>query len=225
MTYSILAAAEQKKGNSMPRTEDQTRRLFDEWAESYDSDVLEASGPLLGYAQSVDAMATALPIQGDVQMLDIGIGSGAIARRFTDRGAQITGVDISEKMLELCGKQNPGFELYLGTFSNLPLPDETYNFVVSGFAFHETLLPKRGVACGEMARVLKPGGYLCLLDIMFASVLAVDEARQLIAEKWDDDEDYAIVGELDTLLRQNGFATLRWCQTAPFHWLVTARKA
>jgi hypothetical protein len=76
-----------------------------------------------------------------------------------------------------------------------------------------------------MARVLQPGGYLCLLDIMFASSLAMQEARQRVGDKWDDDEDYAIVGELDTLLRENGFVSLKWHQTAPFHWIVTARKS
>lgn len=208
----------------MPRTEEQTRGLFDEWAKSYDSDLLEESGPLLGYAQSVGAIDAALPIKRNAQVLDIGIGSGAIAKRFADRGVQITGIDISEKMLELCGKQNPNFELYIGTFNNIPLPDEKFDCVVSGFAFHETPLPKRSDACAEMARVLKSRGYLCLLDIMFVSELAMQEARQLIAEKWDDDEEYTIVGNLDTQLRQNGFTTLRWCQTAPFHWMVTARK-
>jgi putative AdoMet-dependent methyltransferase len=208
----------------MPRTEDETRRLFDEWAESYDADLLEESGPLLGYARSVGAVDAALPVEGNAQVLDIGIGSGAIARRFADRGAQITGIDISEKMLELCAKQNPGFELHIGTFNHIPLPDAKFDGVVSGFAFHETPLQKRGEACAEVARVLKPGGYLCLLDIMFVSEMAMHEARQLIARKWDDNEDYAVVGELDTLLRRSGFTMLSWRQTAPFHWMVTARK-
>jgi putative AdoMet-dependent methyltransferase len=208
----------------MPRTEDQTRRLFDEWARSYDSDLLEEGGPLLGYARSVGAIEAALPVDKNAHVLDIGIGGGAIARRLADRGARITGIDISEKMLALCGERHPDFDLHIGTFNNIPLPVETFDCVVSGFAFHETLVPKRDDACAEMARVLKSGGALCVLDIMFASELAMHEARQLIADKWDDDEDYAIVGDLDTLLRQNGFTTVKWVQTAPFHWMVTARK-
>jgi putative AdoMet-dependent methyltransferase len=212
------------KESSMARTEEQTRRLFNEWAKSYDTDLLEESGPLIGYARSICAMNDALPIETNSQVLDIGIGNGTIAKRFAERGARVTGIDISETMLELCGEQNPNFELHVGTFNHIPLPDEMFDCVVSGFAFHETLTPKRSDACGEMARVLKPGGHLCLLDIMFASRLAMQEARQLIAEKWDDDEDYAIVGELDTLLRQHGFTSVKWSQTAPFHWMVAARK-
>jgi putative AdoMet-dependent methyltransferase len=208
----------------MARTEEQTRRLFDEWARSYDTDLLEESGPLIGYARSIGAIDDALPIETNSQVLDIGIGRGAIAERLAEQGARITGIDISKTMLDLCGKQHPNFELHVGTFNHIPLPDEMFNCVVSGFAFHETATPKRGEACREMARVLKPEGYLCLLDIMFVSPLAMQEARQLIAEKWDDDEDYAIVGDLDTLLRKCGFAAVKWRQSAPFHWMVTARK-
>lgn len=215
-----MVSTEIWKGKSMARTDEQTRKLFDEWAKSYDTDLLEAGGPLLGYTQSIGAVDTALPIERGAQMLDIGIGTGALARRFADRGAQITGIDISAKMLEVCREQNPGFELLIGTFNNIPLPDETFDCVASSFAFHETLLAERSAACAEMVRVLKPGRYLCLLDIMFASELAIQAARHLL----DEDEDYAMVGELDTLLRQNSFTAVTWCQTAPLHWMVMARK-
>ena len=208
----------------MARTEEQTRKLFDEWALSYDADLAHERGPLLGYAHSLTAIDSAIPTVTGLRLLDIGIGSGAVARRFAERGAHITGIDISEKMLDLCREQNPDFELHQGTFTVIPAPDAVFDGIVSGFAFHETPLPKREAACREMARVLKPGGYLCLLDIIFASPTAMQEARQLIGRLWDDSEDYAIVGELDTLVRASGFTSVSWQQTAPFHWMLTARK-
>lgn len=209
----------------MPRTTDQTRQLFDDWAQTYDQDLLEARGPLLGYARSQQALDDAFPIETGARVLDIGIGSGAVAGRLAARGAHITGIDISEKMLARCAEQHPAFDLHPGTFTQIPLPDATFDGVVSGFAFHETPPAQRAAACGEMARVLKPGGCLGLLDIMFASPPAMAEARDRIGQAWDDDEDYAIVGDLDTLLRQAGFTAVTWNQTGPFHWLVTARKA
>jgi ubiquinone/menaquinone biosynthesis C-methylase UbiE len=209
----------------MGRNEEETRKLFDDWAKSYDIDLLDEGGPLMGYACSIQALEHVLQVAPNSHILDIGIGSGAITKRLAAQGAQITGIDISEKMLALCREQNPDFTLYTGTFNSIPLLNESVNYVVSGFAFHETPVSARRDACQEMARVLQPGGYLCLLDIMFASSLAMQEARKLIGDKWDDDEDYAIVGELDTLLRENGFVSLKWYQAAPFHWIVTARKS
>jgi len=208
----------------MARTEEQTRALFDEWAKSYDTDLLNERGPLIGYRHSLKAIDEALPIQDKPHVLDIGIGSGAIARQLADRGASITGIDLSEKMLALCAEKNPDFDLQIGTFNQIPSPDAAFDHIVSGFAFHEVPLAKRDAACEEIGRALKPGGYLCLLDIMFASVVAMQEAKQLIGRAWDDSEDYAIVGELDTLIRRCGFTSVQWYQTAPFHWMLTARK-
>lgn len=208
----------------MARTEDQTRALFNAWAATYDDDLRQASGPLLGYEGSLQAVDAALPTPLDGYMLDIGIGSGTLAKRLAERGATIAGIDISEQMLALCRQQHPYFVLEIGTFNAIPFGDDLFDGVVSGFAFHETSASKRAEACHEMARVLKPGGLLCLLDIMFASRLGMQEAQQLIADQWDDSEDYAIVGELDVLLREQGFTSVAWRQTAPFHWLVTARK-
>ena len=208
----------------MARTEEQTRALFDEWAASYDDDLRDASGPLIGYNRSIQAVSDVLTVQPDWRVLDIGIGSGTLAKPFAARGVKIAGIDISEKMLDLCRHQHPDFDLKMGTFNAIPFDDGAFDGVISGFAFHEVPASTRGEACAEMARVIKPGGTLCLLDIIFASRLGMDEARQLVAAHWDDSEDYAIVGELDVLLRQNGFTSLTWTQTAPFHWMVTARR-
>jgi putative AdoMet-dependent methyltransferase len=208
----------------MTRTDEQTRKLFDEWAKSYDADLANANGPLLGYARSLQAVDVAIPVVKDMKVLDIGIGTGAVANLFAKRGAQVTGVDISQEMLDLCNQQYPDFDLHLGTFTDIPLNDDTFDYVVSGFAFHETSPDKRANACREIARVLKPQGYLFILDIMFASNAAIEEASELIANEWDENEDYAIVGDLDRLIREQDFASVQWRQTAPFHWMIIARK-
>lgn len=207
----------------MSRTDDQTRRLFDEWAATYDADLQNARGPLIGYRGSLDALTDKLPVQSGWRVLDVGIGSGAVAERFEARGAVISGVDISEKMLDVCRAQHPDYDLHIGTFNTLPVPDNTFDAVVSGFAFHETDVQQRHEACAEIARVLKPEGYLCLLDIMFASEAATQHARDMTGKAWDDSEEYALIGDLDTTLRGAGFTSISWQQTAPFHWLVTAR--
>ncbi len=220
---SGINRSQTKAHPDMSRTDDQTRRLFDEWAATYDADLDDAGGPLLGYTRSLDALTDKLPVQSGWRVLDIGIGSGAVAERFDARGAAISGVDISEKMLDVCRNKHPDYDLHPGTFNPLPLPDNTFDAVVSGFAFHETNPQTRHTACTEIARVLRPEGYLCLLDIMFASEAAIQNAKELIGNAWDDSEDYAIVGDLDTTLRDAGFTSVSWQQTAPFHWLVTAR--
>ncbi len=209
----------------MQRSDDQRRKLFDNWAASYDADVLREGGPLTGYAESMQQFTAALPDSTAAHVLDIGIGGGALASRLAERGATITGIDISQKMLDVCAEKYPDFDLHIGTFTHIPAPDAAFDGVVAGFAFHEVLIAERRVACDEMARVLKPGGYVCIVDIMFASAAATQAAKAVIGRAWDDEEDYALVGDLDTPLRAAGFTGVSWVQTGLFHWMVMARKA
>jgi ubiquinone/menaquinone biosynthesis C-methylase UbiE len=206
------------------RTADETRALFDQWAQSYDEDLKRPIGILDGYETSLRLAAETVELPPNAKILDIGIGTGAFAALFTQSSAaQVFGLDVSEKMLEQCRSQHPRFSLQSGGFYPIPHADESFHVVVSSFAFHETPPDKRPNVCLEIARVLKSGGILCLLDIMFASPTAVEDARRVLGRFWDPSEVYAIVGDLDTDLRAAGFRALSWRQTAPCHWVVTTQ--
>lgn len=207
----------------MTRTPEETRRLFDEWAKSYDADLEHETGPLIGYQQSMKLIGNAFPVFDGMHILDIGIGSGTVAEKFAQQGASIMGIDVSSEMLAVCAEKHPAFQLALGSFEEIPAQDQAFDAIVSGFAFHETPISERLNACREMARVLKVDGYLSLLDIMFLNDPAQAEARNMTLKHWDDSEDYARVAELDELLRKTGFTSVKWTQTSPFHWMVTAR--
>lgn len=211
----------------MARTAEQTRQLFEAWAKTYDQDLLQTSkmGPLEGYADSLQIAADLLPLGVNDSVLDIGIGTGTFADLLCKRGARITGIDVSDEMLDECLNQHPNFMLQTGSFNPIPLPNCRFNAVISSFAFHEVPVDGRLEACVEIARVLKAGGYVCLLDIMFASRAAMHDARRRLGRLWDADEDYALVGDLDITLREAGFTAIQWQQTGLFHWVVIARKA
>lgn len=196
-----------------------TRALFDRWALTYDDTVQD--GPLTGYQQSLAATAAPLALPPAARVLDLGIGTGTFAALLPTPGIQVWGVDVSAGMLARCREMHPQFTLTVGSFYPLPHATGQFDAVISSFAFHEVWPAERAAACVEMARVLRPGGTLCLLDIIFASPAAVAEARLALGELWDDGEAYPLVGELDTLLRAAGFVALRWQQPAPWHWAVT----
>jgi putative AdoMet-dependent methyltransferase len=210
----------------MTRTAEETRALFDRWAATYDEDLHDPRGPLEGYDASLQTALTMLSLPHGAQVLDIGIGTGAFSALMAMQyNVRITGVDPSPMMLEKCAAVHPTFELYEGSFNSLPVTDGAFDAVISSFAFHEVLPRDRAQACMEIGRVLKPGGFVGLLDIMFASDAAQGDARRMAAQLWDDTEDYARVGTLDELLRGAGFGGLQWRQSAPCHWIVVARKS
>jgi putative AdoMet-dependent methyltransferase len=208
----------------MSRTPEEQRALFDRWSSNYDP-VGHGTGPLLGYDGSLDEAASMVQIPAGARVLDVGIGTGNFAERFARRGARIWGIDISPKMLERCRLAHPDFHLSSGSFNPLPHITHAFDTVVSAFAYHEVARRNRGKACAEMARVLEPGGRLCLVDIIFASGAARDDAKRRLGNQWDDEEEYMLVGDLDGLLRDAGFTDLHWRQTAPCHWAVTGRLA
>ncbi|HVA88608.1 MAG TPA: class I SAM-dependent methyltransferase [Chloroflexota bacterium] len=208
----------------VPRSPEETRHLFDRWASTYDEDLRQPSGPLDGYVQSLDVAVTLLPLAPNAAVLDIGIGTGAFAAMLATRGARIWGLDPSPEMLARCRALHPAFSLAVGSFSDIPHPDEWFDATAASFAFHEVPPGNRPAACAEVVRTLKPGGILCLLDIMFASSAAAAEARTRLGRYWDDQEEYPLVGDLDALLRDAGLRYTRWQQTAPCHWVVLARR-
>jgi len=103
--------------------------------------------------------------------LDIGTGTGNLAGRMLDKGAVMTGIDQSREMLRTCRRKYPQMHVKLGNFLALPFADQSFDFVVSSFAFHHLSPDQQQLALEEMQRVLKttPMGRICLTDLMFTN--------------------------------------------------------
>lgn len=126
-------------------------------------------------------------------------------------------------MLERCRNAHPEIMVKPGSFTEIPFEDGSFDIVVSSFTYHEVLAARRRDACAEVARVLRPQAQFALLDIMFASDNAIDDARQCIGSSWDFEEQYPLVGDVDGTLRSAGFTNIHWAQSADFHWIVIAK--
>ena len=69
------------------RTDDQSRQLFDAWAQTYADDVDSIGAPLTGYTRSLHMAAAMIPLTGEQpRVLDIGIGTGGFADLLLPRG-------------------------------------------------------------------------------------------------------------------------------------------
>ncbi|WP_286956216.1 class I SAM-dependent methyltransferase [Brevibacterium sp. UBA7493] len=138
-----------------PKIPQQTRtahgRRFGTTAELYD-----AVRP--GYpADAIDAvLAEAADRQLDV--CDLGAGTGLLSRDLLldDRVAELTAVDPDEQLLA----RNPA-QVRVGTAEAIPLPDASVDIVTAAQAWH-WFDPQ--AAGAEIARVLRPGGRLAILN-------------------------------------------------------------
>jgi demethylmenaquinone methyltransferase/2-methoxy-6-polyprenyl-1,4-benzoquinol methylase len=95
--------------------------------------------------------------------LDVATGTGDLAIALQARGADVVGVDFSEGMLEIARKKAPGIEFRTGNALALDFPDDEFDAATVGFGARNFDDLDRGLA--EMARVVKPGGRVVVLEI------------------------------------------------------------
>ncbi len=92
------------------------------------------------------------------RVLDVGCGAGFLANELARMGLKVTGIDASERSLEVARKHDctSSVEYRCGSALALPFPDRSFE-VVSAMDFLEHIEDPEQVL-GESARVLVPGG-------------------------------------------------------------------
>jgi len=98
--------------------------------------------------------------------LDVGCGSGRWSRFLRDRGAHVTGIDPTPAMLETAQRLSPGVEFRRMSATDIDLPDESVDFVLSVTVIQHLHPEEQVKAAAAMCRVLKPGGRIFLLDLI-----------------------------------------------------------
>lgn len=104
-----------------------------------------------------------------LKFLEIGAGTGR-ATEFVQAAfpqAQITALDLSEAYLRLARKKTETLkktDFIQGDGSNLPFKDQQFDAVYSVFIFHELPEKVREQVISESLRVLKPKGFVGLVD-------------------------------------------------------------
>lgn len=100
-----------------------------------------------------DATLTALDVRAGVRLVDIGCGSGIAVQRAVARGAEATGVDASQGLLDIAAQRADATWVLAG-MTEIPLPDESFDAVTS---FNGLQFGGPG-AVAEAARLLRAGG-------------------------------------------------------------------
>jgi ubiquinone/menaquinone biosynthesis C-methylase UbiE len=91
---------------------------------------------------------------------DIGGGTGRLAPCLAARGLSPQGVDLSPGMIRVARRDQPGFDFGVADLRALPFADASLVGVVCWYSLMYLAPPDRPAAFGELARVVKPGGYL-----------------------------------------------------------------
>ncbi|MDR0480592.1 MAG: methyltransferase domain-containing protein [Gallionellaceae bacterium] len=115
--------------------------------------------------------------------LDLGCGAGHAAYALAQGGAEVTAYDVSPEMLgvveaEALRRGLDKVRVRQGAAENLPFQDASFDFVVTRLsAHHWSNVP---AAMNEIARVLKPGGSLIIIDVIAPEIPLFDTVLQTV---------------------------------------------
>jgi ubiquinone/menaquinone biosynthesis C-methylase UbiE len=115
-------------------------------------------------------------------VLDAGCGHGRDARFFSDAGLEVTGIDLSERLLKIAVAKAPKAKFLIMDMRQLTFPDRNFDGIWSCASFLHIPKKSAGQALEEFRRVLKPAG------LLYVSVKEGDGERFVKAPEYGQEE-------------------------------------
>jgi ubiquinone/menaquinone biosynthesis C-methylase UbiE len=152
---------------------------FDPQAQAYLISAVHAAGPDLAAAR--ERVARELPT--DAQILDVGTGAGHLSFALAPAVARVIALDPAPGMLATvrqaaAARGLPQIETREGSADALPFAAASFDLVCTRYSAHHWFdLPR---ALAEMRRVVKPGGFILVIDLLGEEQPLVDTHLQSI---------------------------------------------
>jgi ubiquinone/menaquinone biosynthesis C-methylase UbiE len=134
-------------------------------------------------AQFADRLSEMMGARANERAVDLACGPGTLALQFAKKVRWVCGVDLTPAMLararstaESEGLGNLGF--MLGDALALPIPDGALDLAVTSYSLHH--MPDAAGVIREMARVIKRGGRVGIIDIFVPEDSRVGELNNRI---------------------------------------------
>jgi SAM-dependent methyltransferase len=139
---------------------------------------------------------------------DIGCGTGRLEPYLAARGLAPRGIDLSPEMIRVARRDHPGFEFTVADLRELPLADASLAGVICWYSLMYLTPGDRPAAFGELARVLKPGGYL--VTAFKAGDSQVRRGGRSTGLGIEFDVYWLAPGEMQRQVTGAGFTTVFW---------------
>ncbi len=181
------------------------QELFDRLAAGYDQDVIESDKenafPFAGYQKTLDFIADEIAGRarlGKIRLLDLGIGTGLLETRLVPETIELTGIDLSGGMLEICRLRHPEATLHQSDFlRGIPSREEgKWDVIVSTYAMHHLSTDDLILFIDDLLGILTPFGRIYIGDILFVDAREREAVRLRNLDAWDPDEHYHAFDEI-----------------------------
>jgi ubiquinone/menaquinone biosynthesis C-methylase UbiE len=99
------------------------------------------------------------------KLLEVGCGTGHWSRYFSDKGFEVTGVDVSREMIEIANQKHiPNSRFEIADGQNLPFADESFDVAAAITALEFTSDPTKIIS--EMARCVKKSSGILIIGAL-----------------------------------------------------------
>jgi ubiquinone/menaquinone biosynthesis C-methylase UbiE len=144
---------------------------------------------------------------------DLGCGPGHTAQYLRNLGVEISGLDLSEKMLEQARTFHPEIPFRKGNILDLEFENGSIAGVVAFYAIVHFTQEQAGAAFREVFRVLKPGGIFLLTFHIGEETMHLDE---FLGREIDIDFMFFTTGFISRCLKGNGFDRIEIIERDPY---------
>lgn len=178
-------------------------RGFDLWADGYDRSVdisdEDNTYPFAGYKKVLAGIYDAIRKGKGKRVLDIGFGTGILAGKLYENGYDITGIDFSERMIQIAKEKMPSARLIQHDFSKgLPaeLADSQFDVIICTYAIHHLDDDTKIGFLKELQTHLLPAGKIFIGDVAFDTREELNACQESCGDEWDDEEFYVVADEI-----------------------------
>jgi ubiquinone/menaquinone biosynthesis C-methylase UbiE/ribosomal protein S18 acetylase RimI-like enzyme len=157
------------------------RTTYDAVAANYDS----AIGDELAHKPLDRALlASFLELAGEGLVVDAGCGPGHITRYARARHPAVLGIDLSPKMIRIAREHDPDGGYHVASMLTLPVDDGLFAGAMALYSIIHFTDQERAAAIAELARVVRPGGWLYLAFHVESDEVAIGGVKHLT--EWFD---------------------------------------
>lgn len=164
---------------------DELADRYDQWADTYDVD-LEKDFYWNGHIRSVEVFVEF--VSPASKIIDVGCGTGLVGEQLAGKGFNhLHGFDMSQGMLTQARNRGIYEDLKIGVLGEpLDYPTNSFESAIAAGVFSVGHAPASG--WDELARIVRPGGYLILTlrpDIFESSGFSAKEKALVSSKKWE----------------------------------------
>ena len=143
--------------------ENAVTRSFGPQAHAYLTSQVHATG------RDLEMLAAAIAETSAAKVLDVGCGAGHASFAAAPAAAEVVAYDLTDSMLRIveqaaADRGLANVRTVRGSAEKLPFADASFEWVISRYSAHHWR--NLNSAMSEIARVLKPGGQVCLIDVL-----------------------------------------------------------